>query len=419
MNPGAKALVTAAALLATAAIVTATLVSAARPDTSALDLPTKPWWGGASYYSAFPKAAASGWDDPTFFPIAVFFGKPADAPRLASLGINTYMGAEHDGSPISTVTDAGVSVLAQPEWSTAEIGDDARVVGWHVSDECDMGLSGCDSPDGESGSLAVQRGYVDALRARDDGRFLQANFGNGVLGSFWSPTTMPQHVALMDVTSVDKYAYTSPHVRDLLSASPFWPAGRETRSASAYGWLQERMASFMDPDAAKPNWVFVETARPMLSEDGASTITPAEIRSAVWSALIHGAAGIAYFQHNNDPACGMYSLLDCSSELADAVAAINAQVQDLAPVLNSPSYVWAAGDGVDAAVKAWQGDAYLFVSADGSGEQEMRLPPGTGGEIEVIGEDRTLRADRDGVFRDEFAGDGTVHLYRVAIGGLR
>jgi hypothetical protein len=170
-------------------------------------------WEGPDYWKQFAKADAAGWDDPTFFPIAVFYGKPSHADALGALGVNTYMGAEHDGSSMSSITSRGISVLAQDEWSRSEVGDDSRVVGWHVSDECEMGYSGC-TPDwnndnGEFGRLAKQQTYVDIFRSYNDGRFLQANFGNGVLGTFWAPNTMDDHIKLMDVSSVDKYAYTS------------------------------------------------------------------------------------------------------------------------------------------------------------------------------------------------------------------
>ena len=96
-----------------------------------LDLPREAWWGGPSYYAKFSKAAASGWSDPSFFPIAVFLGKPEDAASLRSIGINTYMGAEYDGSQISVITGQGMSVMAQDEWAATEIGTDT-LLRWYV-----------------------------------------------------------------------------------------------------------------------------------------------------------------------------------------------------------------------------------------------------------------------------------------------
>ncbi len=377
-----------------------------------LALPTTEWWGGASYYASFPKAAASGWASPSFFPVAVFFGKPSDAPALAAAGINTYMGAEHDGSSMSTITSTGISVIAQDEWTPAEVGDDPRVVGWHVSDECEMGYSGCDG-DTETARLSAQTQLAASFRSRADGRFLQSNFGNGVLGTFWAPSTMPQFVASVDVTSVDKYAYTSPAVDDVILQSSNWPEGREPATSSAYGWLQDRMETFSDGTA--PNWVFVETAKPYLTEAGARTIAPEQIEGAVWNAIIHGAGGIAYFQHNNNGTCGTYSILQCGEDLTAKITAVNQEVQSLAPVINSPSYAWEFGSGIDASLKAVDGSAYIFAMTDGStGSKVIALPPGVTGAIEVISENRSI-TPTNGTFTDQFPSEYTHHVYRIAL----
>jgi hypothetical protein len=393
-----------------AATPSPSLSTAAPGGAVSLDLPREAWWGGPSYYAEFSKAAQSGWTSPSFFPIAVFFGKPEHAAALKAAGINTYMGAEHDGSAISTITRTGMSVIAQDEWTRAEIGNDPRVVGWHVSDECDMGEGGCDGST-ENARLAQQKQQASALRL-GDGRFLQSNIGNGVLGTFWAPTTMPQFVSTVDVTSVDKYAYTSPPVDDVIRQSSYWPTGANPASSRAYGWLQDRMATFSH--SATPNWVFVETAKPYLTESGARTIRPDQIEGAVWNAIIHGAAGIAYFQHNNNGTCGTYSILQCGSALTAKITAIDAQVQSLAPVINTPSYRWDFGPGLDTSLKVSGGDAYIFAMADGTaGKRTFTLPKGLTGTIRVVGENRTITPS-NGSFTDSFAAEYTHHIYRIA-----
>lgn len=390
--------------------------STVAPPGGALDLPMERWHGGPAYYSKFPKAAAAGWTNPSFFPISVFFGKPGHAAALKSVGINTYMGAEHDGSAMSTITREGISVLAQAEWTPAEVGNDSRVVGWHISDECDMGLSGCDQGNGEYGSLEVQRRYANERRALNDGRLLHANFGNGVLGTYWSPNTMDDHISLVDSSSVDKYAYTSPHVRSLLPQSPHWPTGKNPATASAYGWLQDRMETFAAPAGSKPNWVFVETAKPYLTETGSTTITGDQIEGAVWNAIINGASGIAYFQHNNNNQCGNYSLVECSQTLRDKVRQINASITSLAPVLNTRSYTWDFGPSLDTALKTHGGFAYIFAMTDGgTGSRSFKLPPGIkGSQVEVVGEGRALTVSERS-FTDSFTAEHDHRIYRVRL----
>jgi len=380
-----------------------------------LDLPRDPWWGGPAYYAKFSKANAAGWDEPGFFPISVFFGKPEHAKTLAGLGVNTYMGAEHDGSSVDTITGQGISLLAQPEWSPSEVGNDPLVVGWHVSDECEMGLGGCNDGDDEYGRLATQKQFVDEARSHNDGRFVQANFGNGVLGNYWAPNTMDDHVGLLDVTSVDKYAYSSPHVQSILPGSPAWPKGKKTAGASSYGWLQDRMESFAAPAASKPNWVFVETAMPYLTEGGAKAISGDQLEGAVWNGIIHGAAGIAYFQHNNS-GCGNYSLIDCGAALQNKVKAVDAKVASLAPVINTQSYVWNFGPQLETMLKTQGGSAYIFAMTDGgTGTRSFTLPAGVTGNVEVVGEGRTI-AVSNGSFSDSFASESTHHVYRIALG---
>src|ERR1019366_6646448 len=137
-----------------------------------------------------------------------------------------------------------MSVIAQDEWTTAQVGSDPRVVGWFLSDECEMGYSGCGSD--EATQVATQARYAATARARNDGRFLQANFGNGVLGSFWAPTTMDDQLSLVDVSSVDKYAYTSPSVRFEFNRSPYWSQG-DPQCSMARGSLQAPLVPFTSP----------------------------------------------------------------------------------------------------------------------------------------------------------------------------
>ncbi len=398
---------TATATTTTTASPTPTATGTA---TAALDLPRVAWWGGPQYYAQFDKAAAAGWTDPDFFPISVFFGKPEHAASLKAAGINTYMGAEHDGSTLASITSQGVDVIAQSEWTATEIGSNTDVVGHFLSDECDMGYSGCG--DTEAQQIAAQKRYADAVKG--DGRFLQANFGNGVLGTWWAPNTMDDHLALVDVSAVDKYAYTSPDVRFEFGRSPFWTQGDAGR-AIAYGWMQDRMETFAAPAGSKPNWVFVETAKPYLSEAGSTSITPAQLEGAVWNGIIHGAAGVAYFQHNNNGTCGNYSIVDCADSRA-AVTKVNADVKAMAPVLNSQPYVWLFGDGLDTSLRVHDGYAYIIAMTDGgTGTRTFTLPAGiTGGTVEVVGEDRTI-AISGGAFSDTFAAESAHHIYKIKL----
>ena len=64
--------------------------------------------------------------------------------------------------------------------------------------------------------------------------------------------------------------------------------------------------------------------------------TPHQVKAEVWMALIHGSRGLIYFVHQFKPRFNEHALLD-DPEMLTAVTAINRQIHDLAPVLNSPS----------------------------------------------------------------------------------
>jgi hypothetical protein len=386
------------------------------PSGGTLSLPLEAWWGGPAYYANFPTAAAAGWTDPSFFPIGVFYGKPSHAAQLRQVGINTYMRAEYDGSSVTSMTDTGMFLILQPEWTAAQVGNNPRVVGWHVSEEVDM------APGTEAERLAIHTAEVARRRALNDGRFMQANFGNGVLGTWWSPNIMDDLIASTDVTTVDKYAYTSPDVRFEYGRTPYWPSGQNPDSASAYGWQQDRMELLgsqlngVATGVQKPNWVFVETARPFLTEAGAETIRPEEIEGAVWNSLINGASGVAYFQHNNDATNGTYSLVTGDPDRLAKVTEINAQVQRMAPVLNSQPYQWNFGTGLDTSLRVYNGDVYILAMTDGgTGVRTFTLPPGvSGAQVEVVDEGRTLTVT-NGTFTDTFAAEHTHHIYRISL----
>ena len=154
---------------------------------------------------------------------------------------------------------------------------------------------------------------------------------------------------------------------------------------------------------------------PYLTEAGAATISADQLEGAVWSAIIHGAAGIAYFQHNNNGACGNYSLVACP-EQRSAARTINESIRALAPVLNTPSYAWSFGSGLSTSLKDSNGYAYVLAMTDGgSGRRAFELPQGVDGRsAEVVGEQRSIPIT-DGRFEDTFAGEFSHHIYRIRI----
>lgn len=428
---------------------------------SGLNLPRIPWEGGPDYWKVsngaqFAKADAAGWDDPNFFPITVFLGKP-DSSHIASLkdaGINTFAPPEYYGPAANSwqrmelVSDAGMYAIAGSEWDDA-LYDNPNVVGWFISDECEMGMGECGAGD-EYFALNLQQSWVNERRALNDGRFVQANFGNGILRTFWATNTMEDQVRMMDASSADKYTYTSPDVAGIIDGwhdAPDWPNGVPVARAYSYGWQADQMKRFQDPNKLRPIWTFVETAKPYLTEPDSREILPEEIEGAVWSALIHEARGISYFQHNgfdNLVNCqSNYSIVECPNVHA-AVKAINEKVTSLAPVLNTQSYYNSTRDvngftyyyysfdnGTDTMLKTYGADAYIFAglgmrcndtsctsgTVDAPGSKTFTLPDGVNGTtVEVVGESRTIPVV-NGAFTDNFAAEYSNHVYKISLAG--
>jgi hypothetical protein len=108
--------------------------------------------------------------------------------------------------------------------------------------------------------------------------------------------------------------------------------------------------------------------------------------------------------------------------MRDAVAAVNAQVANLAPALNTQSVSNALSvtssdqaTPIDAMVKRYGGYTYIFAVAmrpsAAVGAFNLRGFAGTR-SVEVLGEGRSVLSV-DGRFTDAFSGYA-VHIYRVA-----
>lgn len=187
----------------------------------------------------------------------------------------------------------------------------------------------------------------------------------------------------------------------------------------------------------KPVTVDVETGCP--GSNGICT-TPPAATAAAWHAIIAGARGIIWFQHNFGGPCMDFSTFYDGSNPSSAkyhcqqtpgvtlaavvksVSAFNHEVAALNGVLLSPfaqNYVSAGNADVSVMAKYSNSTFYVFA---GSGKPAtppadnqlvtFRLAGGYTGPVTVIGEGRTLRAV-DGVFTDTFANQDSVHIYKV------
>ena len=125
------------------------------------------------------------------------------------------------------------------------------------------------------------------------------------------------------------------------------------------GPLSGGSRDLVSPAGSKPVWAIVELGHPSPKSDW-PTITPPQVRAAVWQSLIAGARGIVYFNHSfGGPDQTQHILRDGTNPgspyapIRSVVTAINSEIAALAPVLNSPTVTsgWSHGAGTTAMVK--------------------------------------------------------------------
>jgi hypothetical protein len=247
------------------------------------------------------------------------------------------------------------------------------------------------------------------MRRADSDRPVLLNLGQGVAWDGWygrgprtnHPEDYPEYLKGCDVASFD--IYPACHEREEIAGKLWYvPLGVDRLRR----WTEGR----------KDVWCAIETTR---IDNERRKATPAQVRSEVWMALIHGAKGILYFCHQFKPKFIEAGLL-ADEPMAREVAAINTQIHELAPVLNSPNVeglaTIAPADSkvpIDFMVKRHGGKTYVFAVAMRDGETTAKFTlAGTGrARIEVLGESRSIAVSGE-TWNDRFT-SYQVHLYQI------
>jgi hypothetical protein len=373
------------------------------------------WCFGTEGLAASPygKWAKGPSPDDSFFPIAVWLQNPRNAERYKAAGINTYVGLWRGPTEqqLAELKAAGMRIIcSQNEVGLRHIGDPI-IVGWMHGDEPD-----------NAQSLGEGKGYgppipaakiiadYERIKAADPSRPVTLNLGQGVAWDGWygrgvrtnHAEDYPEYIKGCDIASFDIY----PAVHDKPQV-----AGKLWYVANGV----ERLVNWADGN--KVVWNCIECTR---IGNPSVKATPKQVKCEVWMSLIHGSMGLIYFVHEWQPRFNEAALLS-DEEMLAAVTAINRQIQELAPVLNSPSVagevtVVSENEQVPIAemTKRYGGATYIFAVAMRDGQTTGRFViQGLEGErdVEVLGEGRRI-ASKGGVFRDAF-GSWDVHLYRM------
>jgi hypothetical protein len=351
-------------------------------------------------------------DDPGYFPIAVWLQDPTDATAYKQGGINLYMGLWQGPTEdqLSALRAAGMPVMCSQNSTALNHLEDSIIVGWTQQDEPDNA-----QPDGSGGydpciAPEIIVGLYDYIRKNDSTRPVYLNLGQGVSYTDWvgrgactgDTLSYPAYIEGCDIVSYDIYPVTSKYE---LIRNNLWyvPQGID----NLWRWS----------GGDKPVWCWIETTH-INSENKP---TPSQVKAEVWMALIHGADGFGYFCHEWVPEFNASALLD-DPIIFPAVAKINAQIHQLAAVLNSPDLHGVvsvesgnAGIPVDLMVKHFRDTLFVFAVSmrDGTTTAAFTMKGIQEGEVTVIGEDRKLTFS-GGIFEDLYEDYG-VHLYKMPL----
>jgi len=348
-----------------------------------------------------------------FFPIAVWLQNPRNAKRYKQAGINTYVGLWRGPTQeqLEELKKAGMKVICHQNKTALKHINDSTIIGWMHGDEPDNAQS-LGRGKGYGPPILPQKIIDDYYKTRqtDPTRPVILNLGQGVAWDGWHgrgvrtnhPEDYPEYVKGCDIASFDIYpaVHDKPEV-----AGNLWFVGIGV----------ERLVEWTG--GKKVVWNCIECTR--ISNPNTKA-TPHQVKCEVWMSIIHGSMGLIYFVHEWQPRFNESALLS-DNEMLSAVTAINRQITDLAPVLNSPTIQNAAGvsssnEAVPVAImtKKHDGATYLFAVAMRGDKTTATFTLRNAESIktmEVLSENRTIPVN-DGVFKDNFEA-WDVHLYRT------
>ena len=362
----------------------------------------------SSYYARWANGPSP---DPAHFPIGVWLQAPTklkdgvvNAESYRRMGVNTFVGLHSwppDREHLTALERAGITFIGGGHQGPAEPRD--------AGSSAHVGHMLFDEPDMRGTEVEVGRvlATADAARAADPTRPVYVNFGKGVALPFYrqQDDLMAEYARACDICSVDYYPIND----------EYEPPGN--KGIEAVGLAVDRLRRFTGD--AKPVWAFVETTR--IRDESPAAPTPAQARSEVWMALVHGARGIQYFAHSFAGNRLWDDALLYDQAMVRELTAVNRQVIELASVLNRPTVegivqVATADPAVPVDVMAKRRGRTTWVFAiggrPGATHATFTVEGAERGRVRVLGEDRTLSL-RDGKFTDAFAADYQVHLYEI------
>jgi hypothetical protein len=414
--------------------------------------------GGPTYFSKFNSNSAwlnnqillGGWEE-----------QPQTSTEVGydvAMGNNIYWHLSGGSVDYDVIRAAGMHIIAP----SASPHTGSETVGWFGIDEPDLTLGpgsapfnikGCTTPK-PCGYTAVRFYYtgqpsgIGILPYSIDGRVTYNGFGKGVL-QFETPPEAARFLQWSDILGADEYWFT-----DNDAYGSFWGACQAAPSATScttgkgFNSAQAHLAANYESNVtrlrsvqklngeSKPIVAAIETGCPFTN---GKCVTSAQFTAAAWHALIAGARGIVWFQHNfsgpcldfrtfqdgSNPSSPLYSCQIVPGEtlhdLVQAVTTFNVEVASLKSVLLSPfadGYVTTTGL-VSVMAKYYNNKFYVFAGSGRPG-----VPPPTDQSVtfslagfpnataSVVNEGRELNVV-NGQFTDIFVDENAFHIYQI------
>ncbi|MGZ4181607.1 MAG: hypothetical protein ACXVUL_13120 [Solirubrobacteraceae bacterium] len=392
--------------------------------------------GGPNYYSKFSNAV--GWDSPNFYPIAVFnqslgYNNGAyDASQITAYknaGVNGFVGlySGYNQALLNAIKSNNMWVIDGP-LAPSYAGNPMNGYVW--SDEADgnnrcgdvpsasvLGENVSCSPtsDGRTPASVMSQVTADLHGAHGTGdatRFVYGQYTKPVArNEGLTPSQASTYVNAVDVVSFDDYIINDGWESD----HNLWEQADLVRNVRVEGNYNH------------PVMPFIEAGQPFTPDQWSGIrATPAMSVAEAWNAIIGGARGIQWFDHDFGGSTGGYAnsgndLIDPNpvfASLQAAVKSFNNEVTALAPVLNSlfaNGYVTNTGAmNVMAKYDSSGKDFYVFAAPRSNSSQSIKftVAGGYAGPVMVYGENRTLTAT-NGQFTDNFADQTAVHIYVI------
>jgi chitodextrinase len=403
-----------------------TSVSVTTPGAASGSLPTgvslQAIDGGPAYFSQWSNGFPS---SSSFVPIGVY---PAEGQPsvLASEGINFFTPSRDDNNGTWC-----------PVWSNPNGNDMTHVngtPGFYAGGTFYQTLNGeawgsqaafnvfGDELDGNAGNFfdCLPSNITSNNKAGSWGGLSAASFEGAEAASKSDDPTRPTYIQTT-TTFIDggkNYFYTEAEKQaictgaDIFSFDIYPIVLRGGSVSDMYDEVQEARGDCLD---SRPVMAFTEIDH---MNGGNIYPQPAQTTAEVWNAIIAGARGVQYFDQygtiDNPTYTGNGNY--AAGAMYNAVKNTNAQIDTLAPVINSPfanGYVTSSGS-MSIMTKYYNNHFYIFAIPHAAGAQTItfKLAGNPNTTATVLNENRSITVS-EGSFTDTFANENTVHIYEI------